>query len=216
MIDPDAVAYSQTGPLGEGQSEIPTAPFMPHEVFPPDPTVQGPGLSETVEKLPQVERAGRILEAIALRDYIQRENDVWAPFTFDSNGMAKVSIYQAPQGNVSKITRICIDVQGFTPASPYVAAAAWAAIYRANVTGNALPFTTGAAAGEHDANVGAMIDFAPATAGSALFPGLFEYNEASCPRLRGPQAAVLFVFGTTALANKQGSAYVRAVDTVQL
>lgn len=213
MLDPDAVAFGQHGPPGEGQSENPDDPLTPN----PNIAAQGPALSEMAEENAQAERAGRVLEALAYANYLRREVDQVVRFPFDANGDVKVLLYTSPAGNVSKLTRAVIDVQGFTPASPYTNAAAWAALYAIPGISTLIPpYAGGASANEHDADVGAMLDFAPATSGGPLFPGLFEYNEASAPRIRGGVSFVLFVKGTAALASKQGAAYIRVVDSVQV
>jgi hypothetical protein len=152
----------------------------------PEPT--GPLLvNQLVDGLSSEDRA-RALMAL-WRDLSSRKRELseLAAVTSqtDASGNLDLPAYQVPLGFEATITRVNIEAGSgnFTPAAPFAAANAWAALIRG------LRFGTGS-----------ILDFAPASAGGPIFPGVWTDSATQAIRLRGGEWVTLHVVGTVTLA----------------
>jgi hypothetical protein len=103
----------------------------------------------------------------------------------DNNGNLDLKIFQVPQGYNFSAVRVNVEAAGFTPASPFSSAAAWIALIRGTA------FT-----------VGSILDFGPATPGSAIIPCIFSTSDNHAPALNGGEILGLHITGAAGLANQ--------------
>jgi len=103
----------------------------------------------------------------------------------DGSGNLDLKIFQVPQGYNFTATRVNVEAAGFTPASPFSNAAAWIALIRGT------SFT-----------VGSLLDFGPATPGSAIIPSIFSTSDNHAPTLNGGEILTLHIVGAAGLANQ--------------
>lgn len=174
----------------------------------------GPRLAnELIEQLGG-EGAARLLHHMWVEaNTRKKERDMVIPVggTADGSGNLDLVIYDVPQGYTFKVTRVNLEavVGGTlqTPAAPFSAANAWLALMRGTNFSNV--------GGEATASFGngSMLDFAPATAGSRLFPGLFTWSKNHAPLCQSGTKLGLHVVGTGTFANAQVYCRVQGVLT---
>lgn len=92
----------------------------------------------------------------------------------DANGNLVMRVYDVTDGKEFSLFKALLIADGFTPASPYVNAAAWCGIYHGN------PGNPGAI------GMGNLADFAPSSPGGQIFPSTFEYGSSQAPEFRAP------------------------------
>lgn len=159
------------------------------EGTPADP--RGPSLVDQLAELPPVEReAARRLIWGDLNRAKREISEVQAVTSAaDTNGNLDMPIYQVPGGYELVVTRVNIEAStpagvAYTPAAPFSAATAWAAIYRGLRFGN-----------------GAILDFAPPSSGGTIFPGIWTDSATQAIRLRGGEWLSLHVVGSATFAS---------------
>jgi hypothetical protein len=162
--------------------DVPAAALFREDVTTP----QGPPLvNELFESMSPAERTAALV-SLWQDNQLQKRviSDVFA-ITGQTNasGNVDIALYQVPMGFEAQFTRINIEAVGFTPAVPYTNAAAWAAIYRGLAFGN-----------------GAILDFAPASPGGGIFPGVWTDSATQAIRLRGGEWLSFHLVGSASVA----------------
>ncbi len=95
----------------------------------------------------------------------------------DGSGNAVIGVYEVAAGMEYRVSRIVIEVSGYTPSAPYIAVG-FAGVY-------ALPSADGLTSATATV-LGTLRDVAAGSATQAFLPAIFEYNDHESPRVRGP------------------------------
>jgi hypothetical protein len=155
------------------------------------PSERAPARPFTADDIPEqfeklrlsIEQLGRLLSAT--------EPDApsgVASGNTDASGMLFLPVYAVAAGMEFRLHRAVVEAQGSSPTSP--SSAGWYGFYGVGM--DQAPGGT-VTATINDLLQGALLDFAPASAGGATFPAIFTDNSMQAAEVRGPQRLALVV-----------------------